>query len=120
MTSSSKPTEILISREQIAGTIKRMTHQIQEDYPKEMPLLVGVLKGYFIFLDDLVRQMQRPVEIDFLSLSSYGRDVKSSGSVRLRMGVTSLVKGRDVIVVEDIQPYMHIIEKIKASWATVC
>ena len=102
MTSSSKPTEILISREQIAGTVKRMTHQIQEDYPKEMPLLVGVLKGSFIFLADLVRQMQRPVEIDFLRLYSYGRDVKSSGNVRLRMGVTSLVKGRDVLVVEDI------------------
>ena len=102
MTSSSKIQRMLISREQIAETVERMAHQIQEDYPTEMPLLVGVLKGSFIFLADLVRQMQRPVEMDFLRLSSYGSGVKSSGKVRLRMGVTSPVKGRDVLVVEDI------------------
>lgn len=79
-----------------------MAHQIEIDYPTEMPLLVGVLKGSFIFLADLVRQMQRPVELDFLRLSSYGNDTRSSGRVRLRMGVTSLVKGRDVLVVEDV------------------
>lgn len=94
--------KLLISREQIAETIKRMANQIQEDYPADMPLLVGVLKGSFIFLADLVRQMQRPVEIDFIRLSSYGSDVKSSGSVRLRMGVSSLVKGKEILVVEDI------------------
>ena len=102
MTSSSNTPEILISREQIAETVKRMARQIERDCPREMPLLVAVLKGSFIFLADLVRQMQRPVEIDFLCLSSYGSDVKSSGKVRLRMGVTSPVKGRDVLVVEDI------------------
>jgi hypoxanthine phosphoribosyltransferase len=101
--SSAKRTrKLLISREQIAETIKRMANQIQEDYPADMPLLVGVLKGSFIFLADLVRQMQRPVEIDFIRLSSYGSDVKSSGSVRLRMGVSSLVKGKEILVVEDI------------------
>ena len=102
MTSSSKIQRMLISREQIAETVERMAHQIQEDYPTEMPLLVGVLKGSFMFLADLVRQMQRPVEMDFLRLSSYGSGVESSGKVRLRMGVTSPVKGRDVLVVEDI------------------
>ena len=102
MTSFSNTPEILISREQIAETVKRMAHQIQEDYLTEMPLLVGILKGSFMFLADLVRQMQRPVEIDFLRLSSYENDVKSSGRIMLRMGVTSPVKGRDVLVVEDI------------------
>ncbi|MFH1560934.1 MAG: hypoxanthine phosphoribosyltransferase [Chloroflexota bacterium] len=99
---SSKNLEMLISREQIAEAVKRMAHQIEGDYPTEMPLLVAVLKGSFIFLADLVRQMQRPVELDFLRLSSYGNDVESSGKVRLRMGVTSPVRGRDVLVVEDI------------------
>jgi hypoxanthine phosphoribosyltransferase len=99
---TSRAAEILVSREQIAETVERMAHQIQEDYPAEMPLLVGVLKGSFIFLADLVRKMQRPVEIDFLRVSSYGSGVKSSGSVGLRMGVTSLVRGRDVLMVEDI------------------
>ncbi len=94
--------EMLISREQIAETVKRMAHQIEGDYPVEMPLLVAVLKGSFIFLADLVREMQRPVELDFLRLSSYGSDAESSGRLRLRLGVTSLVRGRDVLVVEDI------------------
>jgi len=103
MTSSfEKTSQVLISREQIEEAVKRMAHQIEIDYPTEMPLLVGVLKGSFIFLADLVRQTQRLVEMDFLRLSSYGKDTRSSGMVRLRMGITSLVKGRDVLVVEDI------------------
>ena len=99
---SVKTLEVLISREQIAETVKRMAHQIEGDYPGEMPLLVAVLKGSFMFLADLIREMQRPLELDFLRLSSYGGDAKSSGKVRLNMGVTSPVKARDVLVVEDI------------------
>ena len=99
---SVKTLEMLISREQIAETVKRMAHQIEGDYPVEMPLLVGVLKGSFMFLADLIREMQRPVELDFLRLSSYGSDTNTSGKVRLRMGVSSPVRGRDVLVVEDI------------------
>jgi hypoxanthine phosphoribosyltransferase len=99
---SIKNLEMLISREQIAETVKRMAHQIEGDYPGEMPLLVAVLKGSFIFLADLVREMQRPVELDFLRLSSYGSDANTSGRVRLHMGVKSPVRERDVLVVEDI------------------
>jgi len=99
---SVKTLEMLISRKKIAETVKRMAHQIEADYLMEMPLLVAVLKGSFIFLADLVREMQRPVELDFIRLSSYGSDTNTSGMVRLRMGVTSSVKGRDVLVVEDI------------------
>ena len=102
MTSLRKTLDVLISREQVAETVKRLARQIEGDYPLEMPLLVAVLKGSFMFLADLVREMQRPVELDFLRLSSYGSDLKSSGKVRLRMGVTSPVRGRDVLVVEDI------------------
>ena len=102
MTSSSKTPEILISREQIAETVKSIARQIERDYPGEMPLLVGILKGSFVFLADLVREIKRPVELDFLRLSSYGSGVNTSGRVRLRMGVTSPVKGRDVLVVEDM------------------
>ena len=99
---SVKTLELLISREQIAETVKRMAHQIEGDYPAEMPLLVAVLKGSFMFLADLVREMQRPAELDFLRLSSYGSDTTSSGVVKLKMGVTSSVKGRDAVVVEDV------------------
>ena len=94
--------ELLISRAQIAEAVKRLARQVEGDYPVEMPLLVAVLKGSFMFLADLVREMQRPVEIDFLRLSSYGSGTNTAGRVRLRMGVTATVKGRDVLVVEDI------------------
>ena len=99
---SARTLETLISREQIAKTVKRMAHQIQRDYPGGMPLMVAVLKGSFIFLADLVREMQRPVELDFLRLASYGGGTTTSGRVKLRMGVISPVIGRDVLVVEDI------------------
>jgi len=94
--------DVLLFREQISEAVKRMAHQIEEDYPKELPLMVGILKGSFIFMADLVRQMQRPFEMDFLRLSSYGSGVDSSGKVRLRMGVTRPVRDRDVLLVEDI------------------
>ena len=100
--SQAKTLEMLISREQIAETVKRMARQIEGDYPAEMPLLVAVLKGSFVFLADLVRQMHRSVELDFLRLSSYGSGTESSGNIKLRMGVTSPIRGRDVLVVEDI------------------
>ena len=94
--------EMLISREQIAEAVKRVAHQIEGDYPTRLPLMLAVLKGSFIFLADLVREMQRLVELDFLRLSSYGSDANTSGRVKLNMGVTTPVKGRDVLVVEDI------------------
>ncbi|MBF8266798.1 MAG: hpt [Dehalococcoidia bacterium] len=97
-----EPLELLISRERIAETVKHLARQVERDYPGEMPLLVAVLKGSFVFLADLVREMQRPVEMDFMRLSSYGSSTSTDGRVRLRLGVTAPVKGRDVLVVEDI------------------
>jgi hypoxanthine phosphoribosyltransferase len=96
-----KTLEMLISRKQIADTVGRLARQIEGDYPGDMPLLVAVLKGSFMFLADLIREMHHPVEVDFLRLSSYA-STSTSGRVRLRMGVTSPVRGRDVLVVEDI------------------
>ena len=99
---SVEPLELLFSRERIAETVKRLARQIERDYPADMPLLVAVLKGSFMFLADLVREMQRPVEMDFVRLSSYGGSTDTSGKVRLRMGITAPVRGRDILVVEDI------------------
>ena len=94
--------ELLIPRSQIADTVKRLARQIEADYPKEMPLMVGVLKGSFIFMADLVREIQRDMEIDFMRTSSYGSGSVSSGRIKLHMGVTSPVKDRSVLIVEDI------------------
>ncbi len=94
--------ELLIPRSQIADTVKRLARRIEADYPKEMPLMVGVLKGSFIFMADLVREIQRDMEMDFMRTSSYGSGSVSSGRIKLHMGVTSPVKDRSVLIVEDI------------------
>ena len=94
--------ELLIPRSQIADTVKRLARQIEADYPKEMPLMVGVLKGSFIFMADLVREIQRDMKIDFMRTSSYGSGSVSSGRIKLHLGVTSPVKDRSVLIVEDI------------------
>ena len=94
--------ELLIPRSQIADTVKRLARQIEAGYPKEMPLMVGVLKGSFIFMADLVREIQRDMEIDFMRTSSYGSGSVSSGRIKLHIGVTSPVKDRSVLIVEDI------------------
>ena len=94
--------ELYISKDQIADTVKRLARQIEAGYPKEMPLMVGVLKGSFIFMADLVREIQRDMEIDFMRTSSYGSGSVSSGRIKLHMGVTSPVKDRSVLIVEDI------------------
>jgi len=94
--------KILISRDEIAKAIDRLAHEIQRDYQDRQPLLIGVLKGSFVFMADLIRQLDLPLELDFVRLSSYGAARESSGKVKVIQGVKTPVKGRDVLVVEDI------------------
>ena len=94
--------KILIGRDDIAEAVNRLAREIESDYRDKQPLLVSMLKGAFIFTADLVRQMDLPLELDFVRLSSYGPSRESSGKVRIAQGVKTPVKGRDVLVVEDI------------------
>jgi len=94
--------KILISRDEIAKAINRLACEIQRDYQGTQPLLIGVLKGSFVFMADLIRQLDLPPELDFVRLSSYGSARESSGKVRVVQGVKTSIKGRDVLVVEDI------------------
>jgi len=93
---------ILITREEIEQTVVSLARQINRDYQGKQPLLVGVLKGSFVFMADLVRQLDLPLELDFIKVCSYGAARESSGSVRLVQGLSSPVEGRDVLVIEDI------------------
>jgi len=93
---------ILFRRDEIEATVKRLATEIKEDYHARYPLLVGVLKGSFMFLADLVRLLDFPLEVDFIQLSSYGSDRRSSGRVKMVQGLCSEVRGRDILVVEDI------------------
>ena len=93
---------ILFSREEIAAAVERLAADIERDYLGKNPLLIGILKGSFIFLADLVRHLDLPLEIDFVGLSSYGGGTESSGKIRVERGLHTPVRGRHVLVIEDI------------------
>jgi hypoxanthine phosphoribosyltransferase len=99
---SSAPRHILIPHAEIASAVLRLASQISRDYRDKNPLLIGILKGSFIIMADLVRRLDFPLELDFIRLSSYGRGMQTSGSVRVVQGLRSSVQGRHVLVVEDI------------------
>jgi len=89
--------------EQIADRVAAIAAEIDRDYASNPPVLVGALKGAFIFLADLVRQMKTPAEIEFMRLSSYDTGTESSGHVRVAWGPNlDAIEGRPIIVVEDI------------------
>ncbi len=92
----------LISREEIEAAVDRIAADISREYKDKTPLIIGVLKGSFIFLADLVRRLDFPVEIDFVRLASYGSSRKSSGDIRVIHELGTDVKNRHIIVVEDI------------------
>jgi hypoxanthine phosphoribosyltransferase len=94
--------KILISRDEIAKAVDRLASEIERDYQGKQPLLIGILKGSFVFMADLIRQLDLPLELDFVRLSSYGAARESSGRVRVIQGAKTPIKGRDVLVIEDI------------------
>lgn len=93
---------LLIPRHDIERTISRLAGQISEDYRGRQLVAVGVLKGAFIFMADLVRQIEIPLEVDFVTVSSYGSGSESSRRIRLLQDMTIPVKDKDVLIVEDI------------------
>ncbi|MBC8195163.1 MAG: hypoxanthine phosphoribosyltransferase [Acidimicrobiia bacterium] len=96
------PGRILVSAEQLAERVADLGAEITADYAGRAPLLVGVLKGAFMFMSDLSRGIDLPVEFDFMAVSSYGHSTRSSGVVRIVKDLDLDLAGRDVILVEDI------------------
>jgi hypoxanthine phosphoribosyltransferase len=94
--------KILISRDKIAEAVARLAWEIERDYQGKQPLLIGILKGSFVFMADLIRRLDLPLEVEFIKLSSYGSARESSGKVKVVQGLQTRIKGRDVLVVEDI------------------
>jgi len=101
MNSQPKP-HILVNRDEIEAAVKRLAGEIRRDYQGKHPLLIGVLKGSFVFMADLVRLLDFPLEVEFIKLSSYGHGMESSGKVKVVQGLNTDIKGREVLVVEDI------------------
>ncbi len=93
---------VLFDEYRIQTRIREIGLEISNEYQGRKPILIGILKGGFIFLADLVRSISIPVEVDFLAISSYGAGTSSSGVVKIRKDIDLDISGRDVIVVEDI------------------
>jgi len=101
MSSQPKP-RILFTRDEIEAAVKRLAAEIKKDYYGKQPILICVLKGSFMFMADLIRLLDFPLEVEFIRLSSYGRGRESSGKIKVVQSIRSEVKGRDVLVIEDI------------------
>jgi hypoxanthine phosphoribosyltransferase len=93
---------VLLTEEQLVVRIQEIGQQLTDDYAGRAPLLVCVLRGAYVFLTDLARSIDLPVEIDFIAVSSYGATTRTSGVVRLVKDLEVDLTGRDVILVEDI------------------
>jgi hypoxanthine phosphoribosyltransferase len=91
----------LIDEETIKQRIKELGKEINNDYKGKNPILIGVLKGAFVFLADLLRELVIPVEVDFLGISSY-TGTKSTGIVRITQDLSLNIEDRDIILIEDI------------------
>ncbi|MFQ5558758.1 MAG: hypoxanthine phosphoribosyltransferase [Acidimicrobiales bacterium] len=93
---------VVITREQLGDRVAELGREITRDYRGRPPLLVGVLKGAFVFMSDLARAIDMPVEIDFMAVSSYGEATRSSGVVRIVKDLETDIRDRHVVIVEDI------------------
>jgi len=94
--------KVLVSSEQIATRVAELGAAITRDYAGRQPLLIGVLKGAFVFMADLARAIDLPLDLDFMAVSSYGTATKTSGVVRIVKDLDADLTDRDVILVEDI------------------
>ena len=93
---------ILLTEEQIRERVARMGEEISRDYADREPLFIGVLKGCFVFMADLMRQVTVPCGMDFMVVSSYGKSTKTTGAVEIIKDLSQDVEGRHVVIVEDI------------------
>lgn len=99
-----KITKVLVSEEEVRDTVARLGADITAHYQgiRRELMVIGLLRGSFIFMADLVRQIKLPLVVDFMTVSSYGDGTVSSGDVKVVMDLDSSIEGRDVLLVEDI------------------
>ena len=102
MLKNNEISEILITEEEIKNKITELGKKISKDYKGKNLILVGILRGAVIFMADLARKISIPMVFDFIAISSYGAETKSSGVVRILKDLDVNIKGKDVLIVEDI------------------
>ena len=99
--------KIMLTERQIHNKVVRMGHEISEKYKGKDLLLIGILKGAFVFFSDLVRSIDIPMSVDFMAVSSYGNGADSSGVVRIMKDLDDPIEGKDVLIIEDILDTGH-------------
>lgn len=97
-----KITEKMITEEQLSQKVEELAKQIEKDYEGQSLLVVGILKGASVFVSDLIRKIDLDVNIDFMSVSSYGNGTESSGTVKILKDLDVDIEGKNVLIVEDI------------------
>lgn len=115
--------EVLVSREQIQDKVKELAKILSEEYAGKDPVFVGVLKGVVMFFADMMREIDIPCQIDFMWISSYGSGAVSTGNMIVKRDVSTDLKGRHVVILEDIFDtgnsldftYKHLLSKEPAS-----
>ena len=112
--SNQKDIDILITDAEIAARTNQLARLITDHFKgTEQLVVVGLLRGSFIFIADLVRRMALPVEVDFMTVSSYGNNTESSRQVRIIQDLETPIKNRDVLLVEDIVDTGHTLSQVK-------
>lgn len=94
--------EPFISEEDIQTKVRQLASEINDHYDGQPIVVLGILKGSFMFLSDLVKHLNMPLEIEFMSISSYGDDMESSGKLRIELDVRKSIAGKRVLLVEDL------------------
>ena len=92
---------VLFSEEELNKRVSEIAAEINRDYAGKEPMLISVLRGSFVFMADLIRKIEVPCTVDFMSVSSYGRGTTSSGQVQITKDLSDDIEGKDIIVVED-------------------
>ena len=106
--------EVLVSRDEINSMVKQLGHAVTEDYKTKNPLVVGLLKGCVPFISDLLKELDFVLEIDFMDVSSYHGGVQSTGDIKIIKDLSTPVKGRHVLIAEDIVDSGRTIQAIRA------
>lgn len=110
--------KIILSKEQISERVRELGEIITQDYIDKQLFVIGILRGAAVFMADLIRQIDLPMELDFMAVSSYGISTKSSGVVRIVKDLDSTITDKDVLIVEDIVDsgltLKYIVENLKS------
>ena len=95
--------EVVLSKEEIKKRVSELGREISEDYKGKPILVVGILKGAFVFMADLIREIDADIELDFMIVSSYGNSTESSGNVKIEKDLDNSPSGKNILIVEDIK-----------------